>query len=130
MLMLLASSMLVDSPVRDLLFHYQGRLSLRIAPMVSSRIKLAAALVLAATFTPAYASNVIHFIGQIVEGPCVISPTSRTLSVSCPQESKMHTQQVSYSDALYGAAVTDRATISMKYINPEKSLAIVQVDYH
>lgn len=98
--------------------------------MVSSRTKLAAALVLAATFTPAYASNVIHFIGQIVEGPCVISPTSRTLSVSCPHESKMHTQQVSYSDALYGAAVTDRATIRMKYINPEKSLAIVQVDYH
>ncbi|MDU4841734.1 MAG: type 1 fimbrial protein [Leclercia adecarboxylata] len=127
--MLLASSMPVDSPARGLSYYHQGRLSLRIAPMISSRIKLSAALVMAVTFTPAYAATVIHFTGQVVEDPCVISPASHTISVTCPQNTKMHTQQVSYSDALYGAAVTDRAAISMKYINPEKSLAIVQVDY-
>jgi len=50
--------------------------------------------------------------------------------VTCPQNKKMPTQQVSYSDALYGrATITDLATIRMKYLNPEKSLAIVQVDY-
>ncbi|WP_333850123.1 type 1 fimbrial protein [Leclercia sp.] len=98
--------------------------------MVSSRIKHAAALVLAVTLPPAYASNIIHFSGQVVEDPCNITPTSRTISVTCPQNTKMPTRQVSYSEALYGGvAIPDRATIRMKYINPEKSLAIVQVDY-
>lgn len=98
--------------------------------MVTFHIKLAAALALAATLTPAYANNVIHFTGQIVEDPCVITPASRTLSVTCLRNTKMHTQQVSYADALTGvSSFTDRATIRMKYINPEKSLAVVQVDY-
>jgi len=128
--MLLASSMPADSPARGALFHHQGRLSLWIAPMVTSRIKLAAALVLAVTLTPAYASNVLYITGSIVEDPCDISPTSRTISVTCPQNTKMPTQQVSYSDALYGSVdIPDRASITMKYLNPEKSLAIVQVDY-
>ncbi len=98
--------------------------------MVSSRIKLAAALVLGVMLTPAYASNVLYITGSIVEDPCDISPSSRAISVTCPQNKKMPTQQVSYSDALYGkATITDLATIRMKYLNPEKSLAIVQVDY-
>lgn len=98
--------------------------------MVTSRIKLAAALVLAVTLTPAYASNVLYITGSIVEDPCDISPTSRTISVTCPQNTKMPTQQVSYSDALYGSVdIPDRASITMNYLNPEKSLAIVQVDY-
>lgn len=98
--------------------------------MISSRIKLAAALVLGVALTPAYASNVIYITGSIIEDPCDISPTSRGLSVTCPQNTKMRTQQVSYSDALYGSIdIPDRASITMKYLNPEKSLAIVQVDY-
>ncbi len=98
--------------------------------MVSSRIKVAAALGLAVTIAPAYASNVLYITGSIVEDPCNISPTSSTISVTCPQNTKMPTQQVSYSDALYGrATIADLATIRMKYLNPEKSLAIVQVDY-
>ena len=98
--------------------------------MISSRIKLSAALVMAVTFTPAYAATVIHFTGQVVEDPCVISPASHTISVTCPQKTKQQTQQISYSDAVYGrVAIPDRATLSMKYLNPEKTLAIVQVDY-
>lgn len=98
--------------------------------MVSSRITLVAALMLAGTFVPAYASTVLHITGRIVEDPCNITPTSRTLAVTCPQNTNITTQQVRYSDALYGnVVIPDRATISMKYVNPQKSLAIVQVDY-
>lgn len=103
--------------------------------MIASSIKFAAGLALAVSFTPAFSAtlsqgNVIHFIGQVVEDPCVITPESHNLSVSCPRDNKMHTRRVSYSDALsHTPAFTDRATISMKYINPQKSLAIVQVDY-
>ncbi|WP_347115867.1 hypothetical protein AAHB66_08445 [Leclercia sp. S52] len=42
--------------------------------MVSSRIKVAAALVLGVMLTPAYASNVLSITGSIVEDPCDISP--------------------------------------------------------
>lgn len=98
--------------------------------MNSSRITFAAALVLAAMQIPVYASTVLYITGRIVEDPCDISPSSRTISVTCPQPSKIDTRQVSYSEALNGSvAIRDRATMTMKYINPEKSLAILQVDY-
>ncbi|MEB6378954.1 type 1 fimbrial protein [Leclercia adecarboxylata] len=98
--------------------------------MVSSRITLAAACIAAVTLTPAYAGHVIHISGQIVEDPCNITPDAYRLSVTCPQNNKMSTQLVSYKDALNGnVPAADRATISMNYINPEKSLAVVQVDY-
>jgi P pilus assembly protein, pilin FimA len=98
--------------------------------MLSSRIKLAATLALGITLAPAYASNVLYFTGSIVEDPCNITPASHNISVTCPQNKKQQTQQISYSDAVYGrVAIPDRATLSMKYLNPEKTLAIVQVDY-
>ena len=42
----------------------------------------------------------------------------------------MQTRMVSYEEALNGT-VTDSslATLSMKYLNPEKTLAIVQIQY-
>ncbi|WP_246843580.1 MULTISPECIES: type 1 fimbrial protein [unclassified Leclercia] len=98
--------------------------------MVSSRITLAAAFVAAVTLTPICTANVIHFIGRIVEDPCNVTPDVRALTVSCPQNNNMSVQQVSYKDALEGRVnAADLATVSMRYINPEKSLAIVQVDY-
>lgn len=98
--------------------------------MVSSRITLAAAFVAAVTLTPVCTANVIHFIGRIVEDPCTVTPDGRALTVSCPQNNKMSVQQVSYKDALEGRVnAADLATVSMRYINPEKSLAIVQVVY-
>lgn len=98
--------------------------------MVSSHISLAAAFVAAVTLTPVCTANVIHFIGRIVEDPCNITPDARALTVSCPQNNRMSVQQVSYKEALDGRVnAADLATVSMKYINPEKSLAIVQVDY-
>ncbi|MCM5695788.1 MULTISPECIES: type 1 fimbrial protein [unclassified Leclercia] len=97
--------------------------------MVSFRTTLAAASLFAVTLAPAFA-NVIHFTGQIVEDPCNISPGVHRLSITCPQDKKMTTQQVSYQEAINGnVPAADRATVSMKYINPQKSLAIVQVDY-
>lgn len=98
--------------------------------MVSFRTTLAAASLLTVTLAPAFADNVIHFTGQIVEDPCNISPGAHRLSITCPQDKKMTTRQVSYQDVINGnVPAADRATVSMKYINPQKSLAIVQVDY-
>ncbi|MCU6671036.1 type 1 fimbrial protein [Enterobacteriaceae bacterium H4N4] len=93
------------------------------------------ALIFAVTLPSAFAATssqtgTIHFYGQIVEDPCVIAPESRNISVSCLQGNKMQTRQVSYADVLnHTTVVSERAAISMTWINPEKTLGIVQVDY-
>lgn len=101
--------------------------------MVTSLVKWASGitLIMAVTLPPAFsATGTLHFIGQVVEDPCVISPDAGTISVSCLQDKKIQTRRVSYAQALQNAAVfPERATISMTWINPEKSLGIVQVDY-
>lgn len=105
--------------------------------MVASFVKRATglALIVAVTLPPAFSATLaqtgtIHFMGQVVEDPCVISPEVRTISVSCLQEKKMQTRRVSYGQTLDSAALfPERATISMSWINPEKSLGIVQVEY-
>ena len=105
--------------------------------MVASAVKRAAGLALMSVVTllPAFGATssqtgTIHFYGQIVEAPCIISPEAGTIAVSCPQDKNMLTRRVSYTQALDSAAVfPERAAISMTWINPEKSLGIVQVDY-
>lgn len=98
--------------------------------MIASRITYAAAFAFAVMLSPASASMTINFVGSIVEDPCYINPESRAISVTCRQNNEPHTRQVSYADAEKGATpFRDRASISMKYINPEKTLAILEVDY-
>lgn len=85
--------------------------------------------------TPAFAATVvdrgvIHFRGAIVADPCQVSPQQGQLSVSCPDNNRMQTRRVSYEDALNGRnAFPSQTNISMKYLNAEKTLAVVQVDY-
>ncbi|WP_303757268.1 hypothetical protein [Enterobacter kobei] len=42
----------------------------------------------------------------------------------------MQTRMVSYDDALNGMTTpSSLATVDMKYLNPEKTLAVVQIQY-
>ncbi|WP_417315337.1 type 1 fimbrial protein [Enterobacter sp.] len=91
--------------------------------------------VFAVAFTPAFAATtvpggVIHFRGAIVSDPCEISSGANHLVMACPENNRMQARTVSYNDALNGrSAYPNLASVSMKYMNPEKSLAVVQVDY-
>ena len=93
------------------------------------------ALVLSAFITPAYSATVvnggvIHFRGAIVADPCEVTAQHNQLAMSCPENNRMQTRMVSYDDALNGRnAYPGMASISMKYLNPQKTLAVVQVDY-
>ena len=74
--------------------------------------------------------GVIHFVGSIVEDPCNIATNSRNISLSCYRSGKMQTSTISYHQAAYGKSVNnDAASVSMRYINPQKTLGIVTVDY-
>ena len=92
-------------------------------------------LIASAFILPAYSAThanggVIHFRGAIVADPCEVTPQQRQFAMSCPEKNRMQTRMVSYEEALNGT-VTDSslATLSMKYLNPEKTLAIVQIQY-
>lgn len=92
-------------------------------------------LIVMAAMTSAYAATiigggVIHFRGAIVEDPCVISHEANQFAYSCPHNGRMQTTQVSYRDALSGKnPYPDIATVHMNYINPQKTLAVMQVEY-
>ena len=92
-------------------------------------------LMASAFILPAYSATlanggVIHFRGAIVADPCEVTPQQRQFAMSCPDNNRMQTRMVSYEEALNGT-VTDSslATLSMKYLNPEKTLAVVQIQY-
>lgn len=105
--------------------------------MAASIVKsiISAGIVVLSALTPALAATtvnggVIHFNGSIVEDPCEISPQHNQFALSCPHEGRVQTTQVSYGDALRGhTPYPDVATVSMKYINPEKTLAVLLVNY-
>ncbi|HHA2317084.1 TPA: type 1 fimbrial protein [Enterobacter ludwigii] len=92
-------------------------------------------LILSAFITPAFSATivdggVIHFRGAIVADPCVLIPHHDAFAMTCPDNNRMQTRRVSYEDVLNGQ-VNDSslATLSMKYLNPEKTLAVVQIQY-
>ena len=53
--------------------------------------------------------------------PCEVTAQTRQFALSCPENNRIHTRMVSYEDALNGHVTdTSLATLSMKYLNPEK----------
>ena len=50
--------------------------------------------------------------------------------MSCPDNNRMQTRMVSYEEALSGkVSDSNVATLNMKYLNPEKTLAVVEIQY-
>ncbi|WP_330982081.1 MULTISPECIES: type 1 fimbrial protein [Enterobacterales] len=74
--------------------------------------------------------GVIHFVGAIVEDPCNIAANTRHIAMSCYRAGQVKTSTISYQQASTGKPVdNDVAAISMHYLNTEKTLGIVMVDY-
>ena len=92
-------------------------------------------LLVSAFIAPAYSATlaqggVIHFRGAIVADPCEVTQQQRQLAVSCPEKNRMQTRMVSYDEALNGkSTASSLATVNMTYLNPEKTLAVVQIQY-
>lgn len=104
--------------------------------MIASAIKLLSGLaVVLSVSTPALSAtqsnqSVLQIIGRIVDDPCVVSPRQQALEISCYQQGKMQTRNVSYR-AASGAVPVNAAgmDISMRYLDPEKKRAIIQLSY-
>jgi len=74
-------------------------------------------------------STVLHITGQIVADPCNILPGERDIQVTCPQDGTLRTHNVSYRAASNTAVSAGNVDVSMQYLNPERSLAILKVEY-
>lgn len=80
--------------------------------------------------SPPAQGGVIHFVGQIVEDPCDIATNSHAVSLRCMRNGQVSTTAISYQQAVAGKTMTnDIASISMRYLNPQRTLATVIVDY-
>ncbi|EML2065362.1 type 1 fimbrial protein [Enterobacter asburiae] len=91
---------------------------------------------IAAVFSlPVYSATVvnggiIHFRGAIVADPCEVTPQKQHFAMSCPNNNRMQTRMVSYEEALNGkVSDSSLATLNMKYLNPEKTLAVIEIQY-
>lgn len=100
-----------------------------------ARLVAGLGLVVSALSIPAYSATVvdggvIHFRGAIVADPCEVAPQKQQIAMSCPNNNRMQTPMVSYTEALNGkVSDSNLATLNMKYLNPEKTLAVVEIQY-
>lgn len=104
--------------------------------MVTSAIKYLSGLSVTLLFlAPALSATlenaaVIKIVGRIVEDPCVISAQQQVVQFTCYQAGEMHSRNVSYQAVGDGATVNvGVADLSMKYLTPERKLAILEVNY-
>ena len=78
----------------------------------------------------AASDGIIHFTGQIVESPCDYQANARQVSVSCFEEGTPRVETINVKDLFPGRKVTNaKTTASLRWVNPEKNLAILTVEY-
>lgn len=76
------------------------------------------------------ADGVIHFTGQIVEEPCFIDGQQQQVTLSC--EKNGHRQTRHFSTRHLEAVSRDFqqvASVNMTYLDKQKSLAVMTVEY-
>ena len=74
--------------------------------------------------------GVIHFRGAIVEAPCDVNTRQQQIELSCMRDGTM-------SNSLYDLqqvttvpqSVQQIATVKMHYLNEQKSMAILNIEY-
>lgn len=82
-----------------------------------------------ALFAANATGGVVNFVGSIIEEPCTIQSRSAGIVMSCYRNGTVTTSSASFKTLTATPSNHDVASVSMHYINPEKSLAIVQVSY-
>ena len=92
---------------------------------------VAALCVLLTLFSPAMAeqvqAGVIHFYGQVVEAPCQLNATDNQVVMDCP---RAKTVRISAQQLEKGNIHNENIrSAQLRYINPQRTLAILDDDY-
>ena len=74
--------------------------------------------------------GIIHFRGAIVESPCDVSSQQQQIEVSCIRDGKLrssryNTQQITMAPE----SLQQIASMRMQYLNEQKNLAILNIEY-
>lgn len=89
---------------------------------------------LLACITPAAhpGSGIIHFRGSIVEPPCDVGQVdNRHLNVSCFYRGKVVARQVALHRLNHYAAASDASVaLNLRWLNPQRTRAIVDIRYN
>ena len=88
---------------------------------------------LAISSASALAANggVIHFVGQIVETPCIYQPSSQQMRVNCYNAKTGNTERTIPMYALLQGQtiVNDTSIARLQWVDQAKKLAILNVEY-
>ncbi|MDA8504955.1 type 1 fimbrial protein [Citrobacter sp. Awk 2] len=74
--------------------------------------------------------GIIHFRGAIVESPCEVNSQQQQIELSCIRDGKLrssryNTQQI----AMASQSLQQIASVKMQYLNEQKNLAILNIEY-
>ncbi|MDA8500432.1 MULTISPECIES: type 1 fimbrial protein [unclassified Citrobacter] len=74
--------------------------------------------------------GIIHFRGAIVESPCEVNSQQQQIELSCIRDGKLrssryNTQQI----AMAPQSLQQIASVKMQYLNEQKNLAILNIEY-
>ena len=74
--------------------------------------------------------GIIHFRGAIVESPCEVNSQQQQIELSCIRDGKLrssryNTQQI----AMAPESLQQIASMRMQYLNEQKNLAILNIEY-
>lgn len=72
----------------------------------------------------------IHFVGQIVEDPCTVTTAGSEIGMNCLRDGQSVRTTMPVATMTAGEVMSNNvANVSMRFINPQQTLALVTVVY-
>ncbi|MEG1248088.1 MAG: type 1 fimbrial protein [Citrobacter sp.] len=74
--------------------------------------------------------GIIHFRGEIVESPCEVNTHQQQIEMSCIRDGKTHSSRFNTQQVMMPPqSVKQIAVVKMHYLNEQKNLAILNIEY-
>jgi len=98
--------------------------------ILSTSLCVTSFFVFSATAQQITPGGIIHFRGAIVESPCEVNSQQQQIELSCIRDGKLrssryNTQQI----AMAPESLQQIASVKMQYLNAQKDLAILNIEY-
>ncbi len=98
--------------------------------ILSTSLCVTSFFVFSATAQQITPGGIIHFRGAIVESPCEVNSQQQQIELSCIRDGKLrssryNTQQI----AMAPESLQQIASVKMQYLNAQKNLAILNIEY-